>query len=67
MTLHELYNNSVKPLPAAQRLRLAALILNDIPAEAVVDYSEEWTADDLSDVTRASLQRLDAEEDPSHG
>jgi hypothetical protein len=51
----ELYNQMVKPLPASERLQLATMILNDIPPQAVVDYSEEWSEEDIQDLTAASL------------
>ena len=53
MTTQEVYDRSIKPLPAAERLRLAELILNDIPPQAVVDYSDEWSEEDLQDFTNA--------------
>jgi hypothetical protein len=37
------YTNRPLPLSMADRLRLAALILNDIPPHAVVDDSDEWS------------------------
>ena len=37
MNVHELYEQTIKSLPAAERLRLAVLILNDIPPQSVVD------------------------------
>ncbi len=43
MTVDQIYEQTVKPLSMADRLRLAALILNDIPPHAVVDYSDEWS------------------------
>jgi hypothetical protein len=36
MNVHELYEQTIKSLPAAERLRLAVLILNDIPPQSVV-------------------------------
>jgi len=43
----------VRQLPLKERLRLAALILNDvIPA---VDEGTVWSEEDLQDVVRASL------------
>lgn len=67
MTAQEVYDRSIKPLPAAERLRLAALILNDIPPQAVVDYSDEWSEEDMRDLTLHSLRRaavsLEEEED----
>jgi len=32
MTIEQLYDQAIKPLPAADRLRLATLILNEIPS-----------------------------------
>jgi hypothetical protein len=58
MTIQELYAQTIKPLPAAERLRLAALILNDIPSRAVVDYSEEWSEEDLADFSKASWEHI---------
>jgi hypothetical protein len=49
----------MKPLSMADRLRLAALILHDIPPHAVVDYSDEWSEEDLSDFRQASWGHLD--------
>ena len=58
-------------LPAAARLQLAALILNDIPPESVVDYRTEWSEEDLSDFSRASWkdinQIVEGEEDAAAG
>jgi hypothetical protein len=58
MSIQELYDRSIRPLPAAERLRLATIILNDIPPQAVVDYSDEWSAEDLQDFTRAGWAHL---------
>jgi hypothetical protein len=52
----EVYSQAVKPLPPSERLKLATLILNDIPPRAVVDYSEEWTEEDMRDLTIYSLR-----------
>lgn len=56
MTVKEIYNQMVKPLPSSERFELATLILNDIPPLAVVDYSEEWTEEDMRDLTIYSLR-----------
>jgi hypothetical protein len=67
LPLNEFYVQSIKPLPAAARLELATLILNDIPPQAVVDYQTEWSEEDLRDATAYSLLRagrsLDEEDD----
>jgi hypothetical protein len=59
MTIQEMYEQSIRPLPAPDRLRLATLILNEIPPLAVVDYSDEWTEEDMRDLTLYSLRRAE--------
>ena len=59
MTVDQIYEQTVKPLSMADRLRLAALILNDIPPHAVVDYSDEWSKEDLRDFRQASWEHID--------
>ena len=54
MTVNEIYQQSIKSLPTADRLQLAKMILNDIPAESFVDYDDSWSDEDLRDVTLAS-------------
>jgi protoheme ferro-lyase len=65
-TPEAIYAQVVKPLPLPERLKLATMILNDIPPRAVVDYSEEWTEEDMRDFTAASwayiTKKLDEEE-----
>jgi hypothetical protein len=64
MTMKELYEQSIKSLPATERFQLATIILSDIPPQAVVDYSDEWSEEDLKDFTRHRWQRL--ESDPEY-
>jgi hypothetical protein len=59
MNVQQLYNQTIKALPAADRLRLAVLILNDIPPQSVVDYSETWTDDDLHEFSNAGWVHID--------
>jgi hypothetical protein len=59
MTVNQIYEQIIKPLSMADRLRLAALILNDIPPHAVVDYSDEWSEEDLRDFRQASWEYID--------
>jgi len=59
MTVEELYNESIKPLPTSDRLQLASLILKDIPPDSVVDYNESWSEEDLQDFQRASWSHVD--------
>ena len=58
MTLIDLYNQSIKPLSPAERLRPASLILNDLAATAAVDDGTEWRDADYRDFTNASGSRL---------
>jgi hypothetical protein len=65
-TSEAIYTQVVKPLPLPERLKLATMILNDIPPRAVVDYSEEWTEEDCRDFSAASwayiTKKLEEEE-----
>ena len=68
MNVYELYEQTIKALPAAERLRLAVLILNDIPPQSVVDVSESWTEEDLQEFTHGSWQLIDQQlEDEAYG
>jgi protoheme ferro-lyase len=68
MNVHELYEQTIKSLPAADRLHLAVLILNDIPPQSVVDDSESWAEEDLQEFTQASWQHIDQHlEDEAYG
>ena len=57
MTIQEMYEHSIKPLPAPDRLRLATLILGDISPDLVIDDSDEWTEEDLRDISLHSMRR----------
>jgi len=66
ITAEEVYDQAVKLLPLSERLRLARLILNDIPPQAVVDYNEAWSEEDIRDFSAASwhyaLKRVEEDE-----
>lgn len=55
-TAEEVYVQVVKPLPPSERLKLATMILNDIPPQSVVDYSEEWSEEDMRDLTAHTMR-----------
>ena len=57
MTVQELYEQSIKPLPLSERLRLAAIILNGVQPESVVEYHDDWSEDDLREATRYAFER----------
>jgi hypothetical protein len=54
----QIYETSVKNLPAIERLRLVKLVMDDLmgdPAMWIVDESDAWSEEDYADLTRASL------------
>lgn len=57
-TAREVYAEAVRSLPLTERLRLAALILDELarPDVAVVDTGDGWSAEDEGDVTAFSLR-----------
>ena len=57
-TIQEIYQNIIATLPLSDRLRLAALILNDLTQQnvAVIDASDSWTEQDQLELTSFSLQ-----------
>lgn len=59
----ELYEQVVKPLPPSERLKLARIILNEIPPQAIVDYSDSWSDEDIRDFTTASWRHIEAQVD----
>lgn len=57
MTLEQFYDNQVSHLSRTEQFQLATLILMKIPPESIVNYSEEWSEEDMRDATRYSLER----------
>ena len=60
MTVAEIYDQTIRPLSAADRLRLAKLILQDIPPEWLVDAADEWSEEDYHDFAQASWRQAEA-------
>lgn len=58
----EVFHDSVLPLPPAERLRLAALILRDLTegGTLLVETSDAWSVDDQADLTAFSLRHAAA-------
>ena len=52
----DVYNATVRELPAAERLRLAALILNGLADSVPVDVAPHWSDEDVREVTAFSLR-----------
>ncbi|XHX77045.1 MAG: hypothetical protein RBJ76_21790 [Stenomitos frigidus ULC029] len=57
-TIQEVYRTIVATLPVSDRLRLAALILNDLTQQNVdvIDTSHTWTEQDQLELASLSLQ-----------
>lgn len=59
MTVQEIYSSTIQDLSPAERLRLAALILDDLSAAAMpLDVSDAWSEEDIHDVMAYSLRAL---------
>jgi hypothetical protein len=43
MTIQELYETTIKPLPVGDRVQLAKMIMDDIPPQELIAFSEEGT------------------------
>ena len=59
MTVLDLYNESIRPLPTGERFKLATMILNDISPQSVADYQDAWTDEDLKEFSLAAWRRAD--------
>lgn len=55
-TAEEIYNQLIEPLPPSERLKLATLILHGISRHLVIDESDEWTDEDIRDLSRHSMR-----------
>lgn len=70
-TAEEVYAAAIRSLPVSERLRLAAIILDDVTqsAASVLDFSESWSDEDVRDLTTFSLHHAAARypEEPDVG
>lgn len=60
-TVQDIYVSTIRSLPPDERLRLAALILNDLtqPSAQAIDFEDEWTDEDLRDATVYFMKRAE--------
>ena len=58
LTAQEIYTRDVRDLPSSERLRLAAIILQELThsGAAIVEQSENWSDQDQQDLTAFSLK-----------
>ncbi len=61
MTIEEISDEAIKPLPPSERLQLATLILSEIPPPSVLDIREAWNEQDMTDVAAYSARLFAAE------
>ena len=59
MTVKELYDEFIRPLPTADRLQLAAMIVHELAASSTIDVSTDWSDEDMADLTAYSLKCFD--------
>jgi hypothetical protein len=61
MSAREIYENSIRQLPAKDRLRLASLILDELANSSAseLDISDNWTEQDVADLAIASTKYAD--------
>jgi hypothetical protein len=56
MTVEEIYQGTIRPLPPSERFRLATLILNEIQPQSVLDIGDAWDEQDVEDATAYSAR-----------
>lgn len=57
-TAQDIYSNTVLPLPASEKLRLATMILAGLTESAAtaLDFSEQWSEEDVRDLSAFASQ-----------
>jgi hypothetical protein len=60
IAIEEIYDETNKPLPPSERLRLATLIVSEIPPQSVVDIRDAWNEQDMRDVAAFSARLFEA-------
>jgi hypothetical protein len=59
-TIEQIYDETIRPLPTRERMRLAKMILKDIPVESVTEGSDDWSEEDLRDAQLYAMKRASA-------
>jgi hypothetical protein len=65
MSARELYNSTIRKLSPIERLRLATMILDELTASQGegLDISDEWSDEDIRDMTAFSMKHAEASGD----
>ena len=66
MSVLELYQQSIRSMTPAERLELATMILRGIPPQSLVDYSADWSDEDLADLSRSTWKEIDSDPEYAH-
>ncbi len=59
MTVEQIYEQTIRALPAGDQIRLASLIMWEYAGTGRLDFSEEWTDDDLREFTAAGQELIE--------
>ena len=65
MSAREVFNTAVRKLTPLERLRLATMILDELTASQAegLDISDEWSEEDIRDMTAFSISHAEASGD----
>ena len=63
MSVKEVYEAAVRPLPFDEQRRLATYIVWQCAKAEAINYSDEWTEEDMRDATAASIAAFDRREE----
>lgn len=58
---------AVSFLPTSERIKLAGLLITNVSPRDIVDTSDNWSDEDLSDLDRATAQLIDERFGPEPG
>lgn len=59
MTVEQIYEETIRILPAGDQLQLASLIMRENAGSGRLDHSEEWSDDDLREFSGAGQKLIE--------
>jgi hypothetical protein len=62
MTVEQLYEEAVSQLPKEEQMRLATYIAWKCAKAGPIEYSDEWSDEDMRDLTAASVALFERRE-----
>jgi hypothetical protein len=63
MSVQEVYEAAVRPLPLDEQRRLATYIAWQCAKAEAINYSDEWSDEDMRDATSASIAEFERREE----